>query len=210
MSRRFIFVRHGEATHNVAFRQTRDERVFEDPAHEDAPLTEEGVRQARQTGIRLSSYKIRDIWCSPLTRCIQTALEIFEETSAQTMTFHDSLLERLGGGHICNQRKPRSLLDQLYPFADTLFLAETPAQWTVRENSYALRQRMLSMILTLNEFYKNDGGFDIVIVSHADAIDALIEKSLANAEFVVLTLDEILHPKESHQSSIDQPRSNLA
>lgn len=195
MNPRFIFVRHGEATHNVAFRQAKDERVFRDPVHEDAPLTEEGVRQAQQTGTRLSSYKIQDIWCSPLTRCIQTAIEIFEETSAQTLYFHDSLIERLGGGHICNTRKPRSVLRERYPLFDATFLPETPAQWTARENLYALRQRMLSMVLTLNEFYKHESAFDIVIVSHADAIYALTEKSLANAEFVVLTLEEICQPK---------------
>jgi len=186
----FIFVRHGEAMHNVAFRD-RGEDVFHDPLYTDAPLTSTGVDQERANAEALSTERVLDIWSSPLTRCIQTATEIFGKTSAHRITLHDNLLERLGGGHICNARKTKTELKTLYdPIVITKYLAETPASWEERETEYALRQRLWMLCALLKDLYSDESGA-VVIVSHSDAIRALTGKSLRNAESLTLTWTEI-------------------
>jgi broad specificity phosphatase PhoE len=77
---KFIFVRHGEAQHNVDF-HVKGQAAFTDPANKDAPLTAEGIQQAKATANALETIPlILGIWSSPLTRAIQTAEEIFKET----------------------------------------------------------------------------------------------------------------------------------
>jgi broad specificity phosphatase PhoE len=196
---KFIFVRHGEAQHNVDFR-TKGQRAFSDLNNKDASLTPTGIEQAKATAKALEPYALNvvDIWSSPLTRAIQTAEEILEETSSWTMYVHDSLLERQGGGHICNDRKKLSELKEKFPTLDTTFLPEYPSLWIERENETSLQRRMLSFVLLLAQMYKDvSEGSYVILVGHADAIFSLTKKSLKNAEFVILTLDELLTPKKN-------------
>ena len=59
-----IFVRHGQSTANL-------ERVF--AGHTDAPLTDLGHKQAKNTAKFLQNYPICAIYSSDLTRSMQTA-----------------------------------------------------------------------------------------------------------------------------------------
>jgi broad specificity phosphatase PhoE len=192
----FIFVRHGEAKHNVSFHQ-KGESAFSDEENRDAPLTEKGIEQARESGKRLSSYHIIDIWSSPLTRCMQTAEEIFEECDAGELYLHDNLLECLGGGHICNTRKSKRTIQKERPIWHTRFLPDFPPDYVDRETFDTLNKRMLMMMLFLNHLYKDQPSQGhILVVSHRDAIFALTKKDLTNAEFAIMTMDEILKAYE--------------
>jgi broad specificity phosphatase PhoE len=199
----FIFVRHGEAKHNVAFHAT-DEKAFEDEANRDAPLTELGLKQAHETAQNLSTLPIVDIWSSPLTRCIQTSQELFEETSAQNIYMHDNLLERQGGNHVCNERKLKSELKTLHPGYHTSFLAEKPAYWIERENMSSLCFRMLMFVLFLaNRYADLSEDYHLLVVSHRDAIFSLTGKELQKAEPLILTLGQIL---SKDKNLIPQPQ----
>jgi broad specificity phosphatase PhoE len=192
MPPKFIFVRHGEAKHNVAYHAT-DEKAFEDEANRDAPLTEKGRQQAKETAEKLSKYSIIDLWASPLTRCIETAIEIFEETSAQTCYLHDNLLERLGGNHVCNERQPKKSIKTKYMGWNTSFLAETPPYWIEREDWTSLHYRTRAMVLMLADIYKQYPETSyIVIVSHKDAISSITKRALTHAEPIVMSLQEVL------------------
>jgi probable phosphoglycerate mutase len=192
MPPKLIFVRHGEAEHNVGFHQ-RGEEAFLDPKYKDAALTEKGKEQARETARSLASLKILDIWSSPLTRCIETAEELFEETGAQDFYLHDNLLERLGGGHECNTRKCKKELVEKYQLLKTSYLPDFPPRWIERENEYALRQRMFMLIMLLGDIYKDySEDSHVLVVSHADAIFSLTGKPLKNAEALTLSFKDIL------------------
>lgn len=191
----FIFVRHGEAEHNVASRSGAGDAAFKDIQYKNAPLTANGKQQARATGVVLggSGKNIIDIWSSPLTRCIETAEEIYEEINSDQLWLHDSLMERQGGGHVCNERDYKSNIKKKYGYWKTDFLPELPSLWIERENETSLQRRMLSFILLLAELYKNvKEGSSVVIVSHCDAIGSLLYKYMKNAEFVEMSLEEIL------------------
>jgi broad specificity phosphatase PhoE len=189
---KFIFVRHGEAEHNVAFHKEGD-AAFTNPAYKDAPLTEEGRKQARATGEALRDLPILDIWSSPLTRAIQTGEEIYEEVNAQEVWLHDSLLERQGGGHVCNERKYKMDLRKAFPMWRREFLPEMQPMWFDAENDTSLQRRMLSFILLLAHIYRDvPADSHVVIVSHANALGALLHRSFKNAEYVIMSLEEVL------------------
>lgn len=191
---KFIFVRHGEAEHNVAAHGPEGDAAYTNEAYKDAPLTKEGVTQAKATGLALAEYNIIDIWSSPLTRCIQTSEEIFEETSAQDLYLHDGLLEVLGGGHLCNDRKTRKELKKTYPLCKVENLPDYPPMWALREDAYSVTNRMMSMCLLLAEIYKNSPENSyIVLTSHWGAIRALTGTPLKNAKYVIKSLEELLN-----------------
>jgi broad specificity phosphatase PhoE len=187
---KFIFVRHGEAQHNVAFHEV-GEGAFNDPDYKDATLTPKGIEQAQKIGEALADLNILSIWSSPLTRAIQTAEGIYEEVNANDLYLHDSLLELQG--NTCDERKPSHEIKNAFGCWNTTFLSDIPAMWIQRENFTSLNRRMLAFILLLGELYKGvPEGQHVVIVSHSHAIAALTKKSLKNGEHVTLSLDEIL------------------
>lgn len=186
MAPKFIFVRHGEAEHNVGY-HTEGVTAFSNPKYKDAPLTEKGKEQARQTAEKLSSLKIIDIWSSPLIRAIQTAEELFEETSASTLYLHDNLLETLGGNHKCNERKAKYELKEKYQGWNMTLLPEMPACWFEREPVASVRQRMNMFLLWARELYKDlPNDVHILVVTHKDAIWSLTGKEMANGEYVII------------------------
>ncbi len=196
MPPKFIFIRHGEAEHNVAFHRD-GESAFESALYKDAPLTQKGKEQVQESAKKLMHLNILDIWSSPLTRCIQTTNELFEELNVNTLYLHDNLLERQGGNHVCNERKSKTNLQETYSYYDFNFLPELPHFWIKRENEISLHTRMLSFVLLLNTLYKNRNEDSyILIVAHNDCISSLLGKGLQNAEFVMSSLDEILAFKE--------------
>ncbi len=196
----FIFVRHGEAEHNAASHNGLADKAFTDSKYKNAPLTQKGKEQAKATAEVLGKRNVLDIWSSPLTRCIETAEEIFEAVDYAQLWLHDSLLERLGGGHLCNERHSKSTIKKMFPCWNTEFLPELPPFWAERENQTSLQRRMLSFIFLLAELYKNaKEGECLVIVGHADAIFSLTHKSLKNAEIVEMTLEDILNPKSDQE-----------
>lgn len=195
MAPKFIFLRHGEAEHNVAFHKY-GASIFTDTKYEDAPLTENGLKQAVEVGKDLSSFKILDVWCSPLTRALQTAEEVFEFVNVQDMYVHDSLIEHQGGGYVCNTRKPRGQIKKNHPLFNVKSIPELPSLWVEPENKYVLYQRLFMFMKLLENVYKDeDSDSYVLIVGHGDAFRSLIGKSLKNAEFVILSLEEILHDK---------------
>jgi len=111
-----IFLRHAQATHNVAA-LTRGEAAYLDPAFRDSELTEEGHAQAAR--LRESAVFAPDvIYCSPLRRCRHTLLEAFPAAAVMQVLLDDRLMEPQG--HVCNHRVDR---DEL--------AAEIPEAWSI-------------------------------------------------------------------------------
>lgn len=189
MAPKFIFLRHGEAEHNVAFHEV-GESAFQDTKYQDAPLTEKGRGQARDVAQKLFDLQILDVWTSPLTRALQTCEELFEELNIGTIYMHDSLLERQG--QMCNKRASKRILKKKYCIFNTEFLPDLPAEWVDKEPQLALLQRMRTFVLQLADMYKTiPDSYHILIVGHGDALSSLTGKPFKNCEFHVMTLDEL-------------------
>ena len=178
----FVFVRHGEAEHNVEFMK-EGEDGYKNPKYKDSRLTEVGVEQALQTKEHLSHISFLEVWSSPLNRCIQTAMCINNDN--KMIFLHDSLIERLGGGHVCNERKAKTEINSEYPNCSTIFLPHSPPIWVERERNSSVYFRVFGFLALLRELYKNNPKTDyILLVTHHDVIEALLGMSLKNGEYV--------------------------
>lgn len=182
-----LFLRHGEAEHNVAQRQHGD-IAYEDPQWRDAALSSRGHEQALMAGEHIAASfgsRFQAIWSSPLTRCIQTALDAQQSIQTSHHILHDSLLERLGGGHVCNERAEKVDIVIRFPGWQAHNLPKHGPEWgSVREPIESVQTRMRSLLLFLEDTYK-EARHPILVVTHHDAIEALFGISLRNGEFYV-------------------------
>ena len=175
-----IFIRHGEAEHNIAFHE-KGPSIFSDPAYTDPPLTELGHTQAYEAGIEIAKnhgIKFNSVWCSPLTRCIQTALEVTKTISVEKMFLHDNLVEVLSETCTCNRRKEKRFLMDLYSEFNMTLLPETPSTWLGHEYAPHVRLRMSMIFHCLQHLSGNH-----LIVTHHDALFEILRSSFKNAEF---------------------------
>jgi len=184
---KFIVIRHGEATHNVGA-EVEGDSAYENPAYRDASLTAKGVNQTSAAGKAIAAEypKVAAIWSSPLRRCLQTAENVMESVGypADSLYVHDSLLERLGRGHICNTRALTKDIRGAFPDFKTEFLPDSGPEWNGPEPHQSVMLRMTMLIEHLKRVYAG-AEHPVLIVSHHDAIFEVLGRSLKNAEFVV-------------------------
>lgn len=154
-------IRHGEALHNV-------QRGYPD---RDPPLTEVGVLTTSQ--IKIPAHPDL-ILISPMTRTIQTAMNIFPSLQNP----HESPIPveiwpdlREANDAICNQGLSRSALQIKFPRFDFSACHET---WDYPENTVqdatARAERVRSRLLELSTRFKN-----IVVISHRGLIAYLVK-----------------------------------
>lgn len=93
----FVFVRHGQATHNVT-------HAYWDPRERDAALTAEGVRQAWRLREERLWESCDAIWCSPLQRCRQTLTLLLGDMGRIARVILDDRLMEPQGDAIVNRR----------------------------------------------------------------------------------------------------------
>ena len=198
----FVFLRHGEATHNKAFHEENQNEtsIFTNEEFRDAPLTPLGIEQAQAVGKKLAKEFGLDgwtgMWCSPLTRAVQTANEIYEEINVDNLYLHDNLIEAQSKNYVCNHRLTRDEIDKkYYNMWETKHLADVQSGWNRSENPSTVRYRMWMLCAFLSELYKDKPDPRILIISHANAIQDLTGTYLKNCEYcVVNSVDLCLFP----------------
>jgi broad specificity phosphatase PhoE len=204
----YIFMRHGEAEHNVAALSEGD-AAYLNPAYKDAPLTAKGREQILESARELlKTYpKIDGILCSPLTRAIQTARCVKEIIPCdQKILLLDPLIECQGGGHICNERLDMPLLQDLNPDVHTYCIPDSGEYTqnlktnTTRETLTKMQWRGHSFIqmntygYVVNKYLPKKSGI-ILVVSHHETLQAWLGVSLKNSEYkIVKNLKEIKTP----------------
>lgn len=87
---RLIFVRHGQTDTNL--REKAGQAIVED----DAPLNEEGLKQAKEVALKLKDEKADVIFVSPYKRAMETAAEIAKYHDVPVIKI-DDLRERKAG-----------------------------------------------------------------------------------------------------------------
>ena len=137
---KYTFIRHGEAEHNVLFRKGQSEKGVEIL---DPPLTGKGRRQveALRKYIREEGLTFDVVYCSCLTRALQTCQIIFEDiqpsrvvvTPLQTETGVDVPGDDRVGGP-CRSGRPLEELQQEFPPGWDWSGLEDSASWA-RKNS---------------------------------------------------------------------------
>lgn len=185
----FVFVRHGQAEHNVAV-MFEGQSAYKNPRYKDAALTFHGAQECRATGQylkhQIGSFEV--CYTSPLSRCIGTALHLQESCGRLPTYANDALIECQGGGEVCNMRLPKSRLSTYWVNVDAL--TEEPQDPNrPRETFVEVRERLVPFLKKL--LAEHNG--NVLIVTHHDVLQALTGKSLRNAEALVLHRDELLH-----------------
>lgn len=174
INKQITCIRHGKSTHNVDFHE-RGEIAFTDPKHEDANLTDLGIDQAKQLSKNIGKFDL--VVSSPLTRTLQTTLNVFGEVPVIVL---DELMEFPLGSHTPNKRKKKSELIKLYPTTYNFNnIYELPPDLNKPEELKDLELR----ILALNNWIDKRSETKIALVGHCSFF----------SEFLHMPKNEIKH-----------------
>lgn len=76
-SGKYIFIRHGETFYNALPKEVRKERIT-NPKYINSGLNEKGINQSKEASLEVSKLIIEKVYCSPLSRAIETAYYVLE------------------------------------------------------------------------------------------------------------------------------------
>ena len=147
MIKNLYLIRHGHSLHNELFHKI-GVKAFRIPATIDAPLTNEGHLQSIELGQSWPKKKeIELVLVSPLTRTLDTAMNIFGDTDIP-MVSEEFLREYPIGEDTCNKRSSLTLLKNKYPRIDFNLISDQDTLWTseYRETIDELEQRLDKMV----------------------------------------------------------------
>ncbi len=133
LSKKIYFIRHGETILNA-------KKIRQGEA---GGLSEKGVLQARAAGARLLPYNIKQIFCSPFQRTIETSIEIMKSIEAP-IEYTPLLGERRNPTKIIGLAYDDRITKEAIAFMDKSF--HTPdARWEDEENFQDLKTRALKL-----------------------------------------------------------------
>ena len=164
MIKNLYLIRHGHSLHNELFHKI-GVQAFRIPATIDAPLTNEGHLQSIELGQSWPKKKeIELVLVSPLTRTLDTAMNIFGDTDIP-MVSEEFLREYPIGEDTCNKRSSLTLLKNKYPRIDFNLISDQDTLWTseYRETIDELEQRLDKMV----KYLQNRKEKNIAIVGHS-------------------------------------------
>jgi broad specificity phosphatase PhoE len=188
----FVFMRHGEGTHNVAA-WIHGEAAYQDIAHADAELTLIGVNQCVDAGPTLTGHGPYDaVFCSPLRRCLASLLAALPEAETWPVALDDRLMEPQST-HICNRRRNRLAVRESVPdsWNTTAICSINPfTRW--REDMGSASPGFYARIREFTESAIASGAQRVLVVSHHEWIRRWFEVfmdlkdvSPANAEVLI-------------------------
>lgn len=190
-SKTVIFVRHGQAEHNVGYLDDGEEAYFSEK-YKNSRLTSLGEKQALDLGRSLKLLNILDgidlILTSPLERTLQTTRCITAACDAQSkpkiVATEDA--REYNYQHPCNARKTKTEMIKVYDDVD-FSLIEHEEDKTFQTGDTVDRRD--SLMKTIREI----DGNTIMIVTHASFLLSLLDKfyssdkvsAIGNCEYVI-------------------------
>jgi broad specificity phosphatase PhoE len=157
-------IRHGHSLHNELFHKI-GVQAFRIPATIDSPLTQEGHLQSIELGQSWQKKKeIELVLVSPLTRTLETCMNIFGDTEIPIIS-QEFLREYPIGEDTCNKRSSLTLLKNHFPKIEFQLDVDQDTLWKedYRENMIELEQRLEKMITYLQKRHEKN----IAIVGHS-------------------------------------------
>ena len=164
MSKNLYLIRHGHSLHNELFHKI-GLQAFRIPITIDSPLTNEGHLQSIELGQSWTKKNEIDlVLVSPLTRTLETAMNIFGDTDIP-MISEEFLREYPIGEDTCNQRSSLTHLKNKYPKVDFHLTTDGDTLWSsdYRETIDELEQRLDQMV----KYLQNRKEKNIAIVGHS-------------------------------------------
>ena len=164
MSKNLYLIRHGHSLHNELFHKIGIQ-AFRIPETIDAPLTNEGHLQSIELGQSwVKKSEIELVLVSPLTRTLDTAMNIFGDTDIP-MVSEEFLREYPIGEDTCNKRSSLTHLKYKYPRVKFNLMTDLDTLWTqdYRETIDELEQRLDQMV----KYLQDRKEINIAIVGHS-------------------------------------------
>ena len=164
MDKKLYLIRHGHSLHNELFHKI-GLKAFRIPLTIDSPLTNEGHLQSIELGQSwVNKNEIELILVSPLTRCLETCMNIFGDTNIPIIS-EEFLREYPIGEDTCNKRSSLTSLKNKFPKIQFNLESDNDILWTEdnRENLIELEKRLEIMI----KYLKNRKENNIAIVGHS-------------------------------------------
>jgi broad specificity phosphatase PhoE len=180
MNKQIYCIRHGESVHNVNYKKN-GVSAFTDPNCVDSELTNFGQEQS----ILLSrnwtcKYNIELILVSPLTRTLDTCMNIFGDTDIPIFCI-EGLREYPCGSHTCNKRKDISFLSTKYSRIQFInFNDNKDVYWNPNEEETI--SSLNNRILKVKEFISKRPENNIAIVGHNSFLSKMIYNELKYIE----------------------------
>ena len=187
--RKYLYaIRHGEATHNVLFKEV-GMMAFFDENYYDTELTDKGFNQAQDLGNKwLDKTKMDLVIVSPLSRTLQTAVNIFKNTDVKIIAL-DCLKEYPQGLHTCNRRKTKKELIKLFPTIDFNNLdSNEDLMWSDIDTEPI--EELLRRINKMHDFIESTPHKNIALVGHNSFISMIKDQKLNRNQD---GLDELKH-----------------
>ena len=182
-------IRHGESTHNVLYK-IHGMKTFFDKKYYDTKLTMEGHSQSGELGMTWrDKSKMDAVFVSPLSRTLQTAINIFKNTNTKIIAL-DCLKEYPQGKHTCNKRDTKNNLINRFPRIDFSYLdSNEDEMWSETEI-----ESIQSLLDRINKFYdfieQKKNLKNIALVGHNSFISMIKDKKFNHNED---GLDELKH-----------------
>ena len=164
MIKNLYLIRHGHSLHNELFHKI-GVKAFRIPETIDSPLTNEGHLQSIELGNNWPKKREIDlVLVSPLTRTLDTAMNIFGDTDIP-MVSEEFLREYPIGEDTCNKRSSLTHLKNKYPKIEFNLETDLDTLWTsdYRETIDELEQRLDKMV----KYLQNRKEKNIAIVGHS-------------------------------------------
>ena len=164
MIKNLYLIRHGYSLHNELFHKI-GVKAFRIPETIDSPLTNEGHLQSIELGNTWPKKREIDlVLVSPLTRTLDTAMNIFGDTEIP-MISEEFLREYPIGEDTCNKRSSLTHLKNKYPRVDFNLISDSDTLWSsdYRETIDELEQRLDEMV----KYLQNRSEKNIAIVGHS-------------------------------------------
>ena len=188
------FIRHGFAEHNQGFLD-EGESAYSSLKYRYSNLTDLGNKQTR----KLVVPKADIVFVSPLTRCIQTARNVYGTN--QMLHLSDGLLETQGP-FPCNWREPKGLLNVKYKNVNTDLISPNYTIQEEPETDLHMEERANQTLEYLIRKAKSMNLKSMAVVTHNDWLESIFHRPFKNAE--VFTI-EIPYSSEN-ETGITQSR----
>ena len=164
MSQTLHLIRHGHSLHNELFHKIGIQ-AFRIPQTIDSPLTNEGHLQSIELGQSWSKKNEIDlVLVSPLTRTLETCMNIFGDTNIPIIS-HEFLREYPIGEDTCNKRSSLTSLKYKFPKVQFNLDSDEDTLWTQdnRESIDELEKRLDKMVRYIHSRSEQN----IAIVGHS-------------------------------------------
>jgi broad specificity phosphatase PhoE len=179
MSKNIWCIRHGTALHNTLF-SLIGKRAYTDKIYTDTPLVENGEIQSRTLGGTWKDiHKIDVVFASPCKRTLQTATNIFKNTTKKIIAI-DEITEYPQSVEYCNKRKNKTELKELYPTVDFSMLDEVSPYWIDDTDVEESEKECLNRVRIFKEFLISRPEKNICIVSHSSLLKGFMFGRLDN------------------------------